>query len=76
MKPNLAESAGPQGAAVLVGINFDDLHFDAQLAEARELISSAGARLAATLSGKRHKPDPSVFQILLLQYRVGLLGDL
>lgn len=61
MKPNLVESAGPQGAAVLVGINFDDLYFDAQLAEARELISSAGAKVAATLSGKRHKPDPATF---------------
>ena len=61
MKPNFADSASPQGAAVLVGINFDDVHFDAQLAEARELISSAGAKVAATLTGKRYKPDPATF---------------
>lgn len=61
MKPNFADSASPQGAAVLVGINFDDVHFEAQLAEARELISSAGAKVASTLTGKRHKPDPATF---------------
>lgn len=61
MKPNFADSAAPQGAAVLVGINFDDLHFEAQLAEARELISSAGAKVASTLTGKRYKPDPATF---------------
>lgn len=61
MKPNFADSAAPQGAAVLIGINFDDPHFDAQLAEARELISSAGARVASTLTGRRHKPDPATF---------------
>ncbi len=61
MKPNFADSASPQGAAVLVGINFDDVYFEAQLAEARELISSAGARVASTLTGKRYKPDPATF---------------
>ncbi len=61
MKPNFADSAAPQGAAVLIGINFDDPYFEAQLAEARELISSAGARVASTLTGKRHKPDPATF---------------
>ena len=61
MKPNFADSASPQGAAVLVGINFDDVHFDAQLSEARELISSAGAKVAATLTGKRYKPDTATF---------------
>ena len=61
MKPNFADSAAPQGAAVLVGINFDDPYFDAQLAEARELILSAGARVVSTLTSRRHKPDSATF---------------
>ncbi|HEX9392562.1 MAG TPA: GTPase HflX [Usitatibacteraceae bacterium] len=61
MKPNFAQSAAPQGAAVLVGIDFHDAYFDAQLDEAVELISSAGALVAGTIAGKRHKPDAATF---------------
>src|SRR5258706_2119122 len=61
MKPNFAQSAAPQGAAVLVGIDFHDAYFDAQLDEAVELISSAGALVAGTIAGKRHKPDAANF---------------
>lgn len=61
MKPHFADSAAPQAAAILVGINFAEPQFAAQLAEARELILSAGAKLALTLTGKRHKPDPATF---------------
>ena len=61
MKPNYAPSAQPQGAAVLVGIDFNEPLFEAQLEEAVELISSAGANVASTIRGKRHKPDSATF---------------
>ena len=61
MKPNFAQSAAPKGAAVLVGIDFHDAYFEAQLEEADELISSAGALVASTITGKRYKPDPATF---------------
>jgi len=61
MKPNYAPSAQPQGAAVLVGIDFSEPLFEAQLEEAVELISSAGANVASTITGKRHKPDSATF---------------
>ena len=61
MKPNFAQSAAPKGAAVLIGIDFHEAFFEAQLDEAVELISSAGALVASTITGKRHKPDPATF---------------
>ena len=61
MKPNFAQSAAPKGAAVLIGIDFHEAFFEAQLDEAVELISSAGALVASTITGKRYKPDPATF---------------
>lgn len=61
MKPNYAPSAQPQGTAVLVGVDFSEPLFEAQLEEAVELISSAGANVASTITGKRHKPDSATF---------------
>jgi GTPase len=61
MKPNYAPSAQPQGSAVLVGIDFSEPLFEAQLEEAVELISSAGAIVADTITGKRYKPDAATF---------------
>ncbi len=61
MKPNYAPSAQPQGSAVLVGIDFSEPLFEAQLDEAIELISSAGARVASMITGKRYKPDAATF---------------
>lgn len=61
MKPNYAPSAQPQGSAVLVGIDFSEPLFEAQLDEAIELISSAGANVAGTITGKRYKPDAATF---------------
>ena len=61
MKPNYAPSAQPQGSAVLVGIDFSEPLFDAQLEEAVELISSAGAKVADMITGKRYKPDSATF---------------
>ncbi len=61
LKPNYATSNPGQAAAILVGVNFDEPLFDAQLAEAVELILSAGAAVANTVTAKRHKPDPTTF---------------
>ncbi len=61
MKPNYAPSAQPQGAAVLVGIDFSEPLFEAQLEEAVELIASAGAKVTSTITGRRHKPDSATF---------------
>ena len=61
MKPNYAPSAQPQGSAVLVGIDFSEPLFEAHLEEAVELISSAGATVAETITGKRYKPDSATF---------------
>jgi GTPase len=61
MKPNYARSAPPKATAVLVGIDFNEPLFEAELSEARELIVSAGAGVAQTVTGKRHKPDPATF---------------
>lgn len=61
MKPNYAPSAQPQGSAVLVGIDFSEPLFAEQLLEAVELISSAGATVADTITGKRYKPDSATF---------------
>jgi GTPase len=61
MKPNYAPSEQAQGSAVLVGIDFSEPLFEAQLSEAVELISSAGAKVADTITGKRYKPDSATF---------------
>lgn len=61
MKPNYAPSAQPKATAVLVGIDFSAPLFEAELDEARELIFSAGADVAAAITGRRHKPDPATF---------------
>jgi GTPase len=61
MKPNYAPSAQPKATAVLVGIDFSAPLFEAELDEARELVSSAGADVAAAITGRRHKPDPATF---------------
>ena len=48
-------------AAVLVGLDFSKPGFLEDLDEARELIASAGARVAGTVCGKRAKPDAATF---------------
>jgi GTP-binding protein HflX len=47
--------------AVVVGIDFHDPLFDERLAEAVELVTSAGAVVAATVQGKRAVPDAATF---------------
>ena len=47
--------------AIVVGIDFHDALFEDRLSEAVELVKSAGAAVAATISGKRAKPDAGTF---------------
>ena len=47
--------------AIIVGIDFHDALFEDRLAEAVELVTSAGAVVAETVSGKRVKPDAATF---------------
>ena len=47
--------------AVVVGVDFHDALFDNRLAEAVELVTSAGAAVAETVTGKRAKPDAVTF---------------
>ena len=47
--------------AIVVGIDFHDALFEDRLAEAVELVTSAGAVVAETVSGKRVKPDAATF---------------
>lgn len=61
MKPTNAPTVGRKGAAIVVGIDFGDPLFEAMLDEAGELVASAGAGVAATIVGKRHKPEPATF---------------
>jgi GTP-binding protein HflX len=46
---------------VLVGLEFGKPYYLEDLEEARELISSAGARVAAVVGGKREKPDAATY---------------
>ncbi len=50
-----------RNAALLVGLDFGKPYHIEDLAEARELITSAGARVAAVVGGKRAKPDAATF---------------
>ena len=47
--------------AIVVGMDFSDPLFDDRMAEAAELVSSAGAIVAKTVSGRRVKPDAGTF---------------
>ena len=47
--------------AIVVGIDFHDALFEDRLAEATELVTSAGATVVQTVRGKRTKPDAGTF---------------
>ncbi|MCY7387054.1 MAG: GTPase HflX [Burkholderiales bacterium] len=47
--------------AVVVGVDFHDALFVERMAEAVELVTSAGATVAQTVIGKRAKPDAGTF---------------
>ena len=47
--------------AIVVGVDFHDALFDERMAEAVELVTSAGAKVAQSVIAKRAKPDPGTF---------------
>jgi GTPase len=61
LKPNFANSSPGQATAILVGVDFNEPLFEAQLAEGVELVLSAGASVVGTITAKRHKPDSATF---------------
>ena len=61
MKPQHTSNQPLRSQAVVVGIDFADPDFDERLAEAVELVTSAGAGVAQTVTGKRARPDASTF---------------
>lgn len=48
-------------AVVLVHLNFNDPDYDESQQEFIELVGSTGARIAAIVQGKRHRPDSKYF---------------
>lgn len=48
-------------AVVLVHLNFNDPDYDESQMEFKELVGSTGAKIAAIVEGKRHRPDPKYF---------------
>ena len=69
MKPDFTEKFSSQlpakvpgrTQAIVVGIDFHDALFEDRLSEAVELVTSAGATVSQTISGKRIKPDAGTF---------------
>ena len=69
MKPDPTEKSTPRKPshapgrtrAVVVGLDFHDTLFEDRLAEAVELVNSAGAAVAAVVTGRRAKPDAGTF---------------
>ena len=61
MKPQHTSNNPLRSQAIVVGMDINDSLFDERLAEAVELVTSAGAGVAQTVTGKRARPDASTF---------------
>ncbi|MEI6738224.1 MAG: GTPase HflX, partial [Pseudomonadota bacterium] len=61
MKPPFPTTTSSHVIAVLLVLDFGEGQIESRIAEARELITTAGATLAETLTGKRQKPDSATF---------------
>ena len=72
MKPDFTEKSSSHSSpmpakmpgrtrAIVVGIDFHEAFFEDRLSEAVELVISAGATVAQTISSKRVKPDAGTF---------------
>lgn len=61
MKPNFAHTAFARPQAILLVLDFGEGQVESRIAEARELMTTAGAIVAASLTGKRQKPDAATF---------------
>lgn len=58
---DLFERPGGGEAAVLVSVNFGDSDYEESLGELRQLSTSAGLLIRATVEGKRTAPDAKLF---------------
>jgi GTP-binding protein HflX len=64
LKPSFSATALARARAVVLALDFGRSvsgDMDARLTEMRELISTAGADLVASVTGKRQKPDAATF---------------
>jgi len=61
LKPPFPATTPRRTATVALLLDFGDGQLDSRLAEARELIHTAGADLVGSLTGKRQKPDAATF---------------
>jgi GTPase len=61
LKPPFPATAGSRVNAILLVLDFGEGQVDSRIAEARELIITAGASVSASLTGKRQKPDAATF---------------
>ena len=61
MKPQQTSNQPLRSQAVVVGLDINDALFDEHLAEAVELVTSAGVSVSQTVTGKRARPDASTF---------------
>ena len=61
MKPPFPLTTSARVNAVLLALDFGEGGLESRIAEARELITTAGATVAASLTGKRQKPNAATF---------------
>ena len=61
MKPQQSSNTPVRSQAIVVGLDINDPQFTEHLDEAVELVTSAGAGVAATITGKRARPDAAPF---------------
>ncbi len=61
MKPPFPATTANRVNAVLLVLDFGASNIEQRIAEARELIDTAGATMVASLTGKRQKPDAATF---------------
>ena len=55
------DDSSEKEAVVLVHLNFNDPDYEDSQQEFIELVGSTGAKIAAIIQGKRHRPDPKFF---------------
>ena len=61
MKPQHFSNQSARSQAIVVGVDFNEPQFTETLAEAVELVISAGAGVAETITGRRTRPDAATF---------------
>jgi len=61
MKPQLTSNHPQRSHAIVVGLDINDSLFEERLAEAVELVTSAGAFVSQTVVGRRVRPDAATF---------------